>query len=137
MKRRSEKSVSLSFELNISALFAKNANRISIKPSLLFEGLIFFHKYLTKCKKSKKMSTAKITSKGQITIPKRIRDKLHLQKGDLLHLEVDEGKISVTPRKKEADEAFGILYREDQKAHTVNEMDKGVAQYFKDKYKQK
>ena len=31
------------------------------------------------------MPTAKITSKGQVTVPKRVRDALGLQTGDALH----------------------------------------------------
>jgi AbrB family looped-hinge helix DNA binding protein len=37
------------------------------------------------------MLTAKITSKGQITIPKRVRDKLGVQAGDGISFEEKEG----------------------------------------------
>lgn len=38
--------------------------------------------------------TAKITSKGQITIPKKIRQMI---KGDVVEFEVNEGKIVLKP----------------------------------------
>ena len=41
---------------------------------------------------------ATITSKGQVTIPKRIRDRLHLEPGDRIDFIVDEaGDLRVTP----------------------------------------
>ena len=35
------------------------------------------------------MELAKITSKGQLTIPKKIRDRLGLRRGDLVGFEAD------------------------------------------------
>ena len=37
------------------------------------------------------MATAKITSKGQITIPKELRDAFDLEPGDTVHFTVREG----------------------------------------------
>ena len=42
------------------------------------------------------MELAKVTSKGQMTIPKRIRDRLGLSRGDLVRLEVDEDRVVLT-----------------------------------------
>lgn len=82
------------------------------------------------------MPTATITSKGQVTIPKKIRDQLGLQAGDTLSFEIEPGdKITVRPEKGSSDTAYGILHRENQEALTVEEMDTGVAEYFKKKYK--
>ena len=39
----------------------------------------------------------KITSKGQITIPKEIRDSLHLEKGNYLSVQVKDGCIILQP----------------------------------------
>lgn len=82
------------------------------------------------------MSTATITSKGQVTIPKSIRKRLDLQSGDTLRFEVDsEGSLSVTPVKRKTDDTFGILYRPGQEALMPEDMDAGVAEYFKNKYR--
>ena len=44
------------------------------------------------------METAKISSKGQITLPKRVRIKLAVDTGDRLAFEFDErGRLCVTP----------------------------------------
>ena len=41
------------------------------------------------------MDIARITSKGQMTIPKRIREAAHLLSGDVLVLEVEEGRVTM------------------------------------------
>lgn len=51
------------------------------------------------------MSTASVTSKGQVTIPARIRDLLEIQPGDRLFFESrgQEVRIRVVPRRQVAD----------------------------------
>ena len=41
------------------------------------------------------MDIARITSKGQMTIPKRIRDAAHLTSGDVLVLDVEDGRVTM------------------------------------------
>lgn len=82
------------------------------------------------------MATATITSKGQVTIPKRIRDQFGLEPGDILSFDIESGdKITIRPEKGGPDKAYGILHRENQEALTVEEMESGVAEYFKKKYR--
>lgn len=82
------------------------------------------------------MSSATITSKGQVTIPKKIRDQLGLQTGDVLSFEIECGnKITIRPEKGNSDLGYGILHRENREALTTDEMESGVAEYFKKKYK--
>ena len=45
------------------------------------------------------MDTAKVMSKGQDTIPKRIRDLLNLENGDYVTFIVDEGRIQIVNSK--------------------------------------
>ncbi len=47
------------------------------------------------------LDTAKLTSKGQITIPKQIRDLLKLEQGDSVVFYVDENKNIKMSNKKE------------------------------------
>ena len=42
------------------------------------------------------MELAKVTSKGQITIPKKIRDRLGLHRGDSVGLEVNGDRVVLT-----------------------------------------
>ncbi|MDE3243603.1 MAG: AbrB/MazE/SpoVT family DNA-binding domain-containing protein [Nitrospirota bacterium] len=56
------------------------------------------------------MSTSTMTSKGQTTIPKEIRARLHLQPGDRLEFVVDDdGRVTVLPATVDATELRGIL----------------------------
>ena len=41
--------------------------------------------------------TAKITSKGQITLPKKVRDLLHLKEGGVVVFEQEDDKIVLKP----------------------------------------
>ncbi len=56
------------------------------------------------------MATATITSKGQVTIPKKIRDKLGLKPGDKVDFEVEKGDLKVSRKKYSIEETFGMLY---------------------------
>ncbi len=56
------------------------------------------------------MSTATITSKGQVTIPKDIREKLGLRQGDRLIFYVEDGKAVAQPvRRGDFRELAGIV----------------------------
>ena len=56
------------------------------------------------------MSTSKMTSKGQPTIPKDIRKRLNLHPGDPLDFIVEEdGRVVVLPASVDASELAGIL----------------------------
>jgi AbrB family looped-hinge helix DNA binding protein len=56
------------------------------------------------------MSEAKMTSKGQITLPKEIRLKLGLQRGDRVRFIVeDDGRVRLLPAKRDISELMGIL----------------------------
>ena len=50
--------------------------------------------------------TIRVSSKGQITLPKRIREKQHILEGDSLLVAGDENKVILTkPRVQEIDDA--------------------------------
>ncbi|MEX2720668.1 MAG: AbrB/MazE/SpoVT family DNA-binding domain-containing protein [Candidatus Wukongarchaeota archaeon] len=56
--------------------------------------------------------TITLTSKGQITIPKRIRKTLNLEKGDKLEIFVDEEGIRIVPVLKNPLETLRKLRQE-------------------------
>lgn len=69
---------------------------------------------------------ATITSKGQITIPRYIREKLNLQEGDKLHFVVQsDGSIFIVPANRPITNLKGIVPRPAQ-AITIAEMDEIV-----------
>jgi antitoxin PrlF len=56
------------------------------------------------------METATLTCKGQLTLPKAVRDKLHLRTGDRLRVEVTEdGRIVLQPATVDVLELKGML----------------------------
>lgn len=82
------------------------------------------------------MPKAKVTSKGQITIPKEIRDKMNLNPGDTLNFKVsEEGEIKIFPQKKPIERLRGILHRPGQKAISIEAMNEGIKEYLAKKYK--
>ena len=75
------------------------------------------------------MITAKVTSKGQITIPKRVRTSLNLHAGDRVAFVVRGDREAVLkPVTKSVDEVFGMLHRPDMTARSVEEMDEAIAE---------
>ena len=55
---------------------------------------------------------ATITSKGQVTLPKPIRDRLDLKAGDRIAFSMeDDGRLVVTPVKRSVMELAGMLPR--------------------------
>ena len=77
---------------------------------------------------------ATMTSKGQVTLPKEIRDKLQLDAGSKLDFTLQDGTLTMRPLRRSALSIIGILKRPGQKATTVTEMNKGIARYLADKH---
>lgn len=75
------------------------------------------------------MVTATLTSKGQLTIPKAVRDSLHLHTGDRVAFVVHNNAEAVlTPVTKSVDEVFGRLHSAAQPRRSVGEMKAAVAE---------
>ncbi len=72
------------------------------------------------------MSEAKLTSKGQITLPKEIRLKLGLKQGDRVRFIVeDDGRVRLLPAKRDVSELLGILPKPKRRL-SIEEMDDTV-----------
>ncbi len=73
------------------------------------------------------MATATLTSKGQVTIPKNIRDALHLETGDTIEFVVQgKGKAVLRPVSKKAGEVFGKLYKAERQAISPEQMNEAI-----------
>ncbi len=78
------------------------------------------------------MPVSTITSKGQITIPKEIREHLHVQAGDKIDFILDEsGKVVFEPATLDVAELKGILQKKNEKPVSVQEMKKAIKERFK------
>lgn len=72
------------------------------------------------------MPKATLTSKGQTTIPKEIREHLHLHPGDRLEFVIDEeGQVIMLPATIDVTELKGIL-PPPKRPVTVEEMNQAV-----------
>ncbi len=82
------------------------------------------------------MALATITTKGQVTIPKTIRDSLKLNAGDKIEIIVKEKKEAlIRPVSKKVDEVFCKLQRPGRTPASIEDMDKAVRDRMKDKFK--
>ena len=73
------------------------------------------------------MSSSTLTSKGQTTIPKDIREYLNLQPGHRIDFIVDEdGRVILRPATLDVRELAGILHREGQEPISVEEMNRVI-----------
>jgi len=56
------------------------------------------------------MSESTVTSKGQITIPKAVRERLRLEVGDTVYFDVrDDGSVLLVARNEPVEGLFGLL----------------------------
>ena len=80
------------------------------------------------------MVTATLTSKGQLTIPKVVRDSLHLHAGDRVAFVVHEDAEAVLkPVTKSVDDVFGRLQSSGQPRKSVEEMNAAVAKRMRER----
>ena len=74
------------------------------------------------------MVTATLTSKGQVTIPKFVRDSLHLKAGDRIAFVLHgDAEATMKPVTKSVDDVFGRLHRAGQPRLSVDDMKAAVA----------
>ncbi len=80
------------------------------------------------------MVTATLTSKGQLTIPKAVRDTLHLHSGDLVAFVVHgDTEAVLKPMTKSVDEVFGRLHSPGQPRKGIKQMKDAVAESIRNK----
>lgn len=78
------------------------------------------------------MPHATITSKGQVTIPVEVREKLGLRTGDRLEFRVRGAEAAVRKSAlRPAAALFGLLRREGRPASSVEEMNAAVARHHR------
>lgn len=69
---------------------------------------------------------ATITSKGQVTLPKALRDRLHLASGDRIEFVVDaDDNVRLVVRRGSVDRLKGILPKPDRPV-SIEEMERAV-----------
>lgn len=73
------------------------------------------------------MPTATLTSKGQVTIPKSVRDLMHIDAGDQIDFIVtDRGDVLVRSVSLDVRELRGLLRRSRKRSVTVEQMNAAI-----------
>ncbi len=71
---------------------------------------------------------ATVTGKGQVTIPKEVRDRLLLRSGQKIHFTIDEGgRAMIAPERSKLADLAGALGKPPRSA-TLEEMEEAVEQ---------
>ncbi len=83
------------------------------------------------------MALATLTTKGQVTIPKAIRDSLKINFGDKIEIIVTEKKREaiIRPVSKKVDDLFRKLHKPGRKAVSIETMDDAIRNRMKNKFK--
>jgi AbrB family looped-hinge helix DNA binding protein len=70
---------------------------------------------------------ATVTDKGQVTVPKNIRDRLHIATGSKLDFEVEaDGTLRVRVLVRGSDNLFGLVHYPGIKHLSIEAMDEGI-----------
>ncbi len=82
------------------------------------------------------MAVATLTTKGQVTIPKKIRESLKLHTGDKIEIIVtDNREAIIRPISKKVDDLFCKLHTKGRKPVTLESMDTAVRNRMKNRFK--
>ena len=81
------------------------------------------------------MPEATLTSKGQVTIPKAVRDHLKLEAGARVDFIITaDGTVLLRPLTRHVHELAGLLARHRTRAASVREMDEGIRMHLRRKF---
>ena len=82
------------------------------------------------------MSLATITTKGQVTIPKSIRDSLQITTGDKIEIIMTNRREAlIRPISKKVDDIFCKLHNTSQKSVSIETMNDAMKNRMKEKFK--
>ena len=81
------------------------------------------------------MPEATVTTKGQVTIPKAVRDHLKLETGARLDFVIeDDGTVVVKPVTRHVRELAGLLHRPGRRRVTVREMNEAIGAHLRKRF---
>ena len=77
------------------------------------------------------MPISTLTSKGQTTIPKEVRDHLRLSSGDQIDFVIQaDGSVVLRPATLRVRELKGMLHRKGMKAVSIDDMTEAIRRRF-------
>lgn len=88
--------------------------------------------------KTRERYLGKMTSKGQTTVPKEVRDFLGLGEGTQVEWTVEDGKATVKPRTLRAIDLLGVLGPPPNGRHlSIEEMDEAIGEAVSKRFRRK
>lgn len=82
------------------------------------------------------MSIATMTSKGQITVPKDVRDDLNLEAGSqVMFVKMPNGRYTIVARTGSIRDLEGMLHYEGMPHLTVEQMDEAIGEAVAEEYR--
>lgn len=81
------------------------------------------------------MALATLTTKGQVTIPREIRESLKLHTGDKIEIIMTEKREAIIkPASKKVDDIFCKLHMPGRKSSTIQEINDAIRNKMRDKF---
>ena len=68
-----------------------------------------------------------VSPRGQVVLPKAIRERLDLAAGGKLRVEIENERIVLKPRTRSVASLFGMLHRPGMKPKSLEEIEEGIA----------
>lgn len=82
------------------------------------------------------MAQATITTKGQVTIPKLVRESMRLKAGDKIEfILTSKEEVLIRLISRKVDDLFGKLHRPGMRTVSIEEMDAAVREKLKDDFR--
>ena len=83
-------------------------------------------------------TTAMVSDKGQVTLPKALRDRLGIRPGSRLAFRIAaDGSLNVQVLAKGSDALFGLLAKPGEAALSLDEMDAAIGQAVRERARRK
>jgi len=81
------------------------------------------------------MALATVTTKGQVTIPKEIRDSLKINTGDKIEIFItSEREAIIRTISKKVDDVFGKLHKIGRQAVSIDDMNDAIKKRMQEKF---
>ncbi len=74
------------------------------------------------------MPLATLTSKGQTTIPKKVRERLNLKPGDRIDFVIEGDRVYLRPINRSVQRLSGMLHKPGMPTLTIEEIEESVQQ---------
>jgi antitoxin PrlF len=73
------------------------------------------------------MALSTVTSKGQITLPKEVREHLHIGEGDRVDFQIEkDGSVRLTPVSGSVRDLYGCLRRADVPSPSLEDLEEAL-----------